>query len=92
MSKKKTIQFHIDTLTTVLGLSENEPTVCIEFLKACLKYDETGKAPMIENKTAEVMFEHAKSQLDEAKQQYERMVKQKRDAAIARWKKENGIK
>lgn len=89
MTDKKTIQFHRDTLQTVLRLSEKNPAVCCEFLDAALKFDESGEIPEhFQNDSAEVMFLHAMPQLQEAREQYYRMKKQRRDAAIARWMKE----
>ena len=93
MTGKATIQFHRDTLRTVLRLSEKEPEIILEFLDAALQFDETGEVPeTFHSNTAEVMFAHAKPQLQESREQYNRMVEQRKNAAISRWMKEHGIK
>lgn len=93
MTGKATIQFHRDTLRTVLRLSEKEPEIILEFLDAALRFDETGEVPeTFRSNTAEVMFAHAMPQLQESREQYNKMIEQRKKAAISRWMKERGLK
>lgn len=90
-SEKATIQFNKDTLRTVITLDDK--SACAEFIEACLDYDDSE---IIKEKFmhegAGLMFTHAKPQLDEAKEQYNRKIQQRIDAANKRWEKERELK
>lgn len=86
---KPTIQFNKETLRTVISLDKDKNSACAEFLEACLNYDDDGVIQEhFKHDTAEIMFIHARPQLDNAMEQYKRMVEQRSAAARARWEKE----
>jgi hypothetical protein len=86
ISEKTTIQFRKDTLQAIASLDKG---ACSEFINACLEYDSTGVIKTdFKHEAAGALFALAKSQLDDAMEQYIKGRQQKIDAIRKRYQKE----